>query len=115
MENRDRIEARLRAFVADHLDGIEEANPEGFELGVVMILSEVRYAAAPEHIEWLVEHRGRPEAEYTPEAERRSYIAFGCTDNRQWVKRGVLTEALMLLDAPEADDSDDGEDDDDSG
>ena len=106
---RKEIESRLQALLADHLDAVATQNPEGFDIGIVAIVTEVRYPASVDEVEELVESRGRPEARYTPEAEWNTYVAMGCSDSRSWIQSGILNAALELLDEP-AIDVDDGND-----
>jgi hypothetical protein len=100
---RQEIESRLQALLADHLDAVATQNPEGFDIGVIAIVTEVRYPASVEEVEELVESRGRPEAFYTPEAEWNTYVAMGCSDSRNWIQGGILNAALDLLDEPAID------------
>lgn len=110
--NREELERRLNALVADFLDSLTEDYEEGFDLGVALILAEVRYPADAERIEDLVARRPRPEAQYTPEAQWHHTVWFRCTDHRDWVQAGLLHEALRLAHDYDTDDEDDGADED---
>jgi hypothetical protein len=103
---RAEVEARLQALLADHLDHIAKQNPEGFDIGVAAIVTEVRYPAEVEDIEAIIRGRPRPEALYTPAAEWRQYVSFVCSDSRAWIQYGLLRAALEVL----ADDGDEDED-----
>jgi len=104
---REELETRLQALLADHLDAVASQNPEGFDIGVVALVTEVRYPATVEDVEELVRSRGRPEARYTPEAEWNTYVAMGCSDSRNWIQSGILDAALDLLDEPAIEDAED--------
>jgi hypothetical protein len=111
--NRDRVERRLHAFVADFLDSREANADRELDLGVFAIVAEVRERRTPDEIDELVEQRKRPEVEYTPEAEWTQSMWYRCSDARDWIAAGLFRRGMMIadgeFDAREPDEDDEGE------
>jgi hypothetical protein len=94
--DRDRVERRLHALIADFLDERAEAADE-LDLGVFAIVAELRVRHTSGVAEVLRDRR-RPEAEYTPEAEWVEAIAFSSSDGRPWISSGLFRSAMRLAD-----------------
>ena len=94
--DRDRVERRLQALIADFLDERAEDASE-LDLGVFAIVAELRVRHARGVAEALDDKR-RPEAEYTPEAEWVEAIAFSSSDGRPWINSGLFRSAMRLAD-----------------
>ena len=109
--DRERVEARLNALVADFLDSREESmGDQELDLGVVALVAEVRERRTPEEIEAVLRVRRRPEAEYTPEAEWTQTTWYRCTDLRDWIAGGLFRRAMLIADGFYDDDVEDEED-----
>ena len=94
--DRDRVERRFHALIADFLD--ERAkDADEFELGVVAIVAELRVRRTSDLGELPGQGR-RPEVEYTPEAEWVEAIAFSSSDGRPWINSGLFRSAMRLAD-----------------
>ena len=109
--DRQKVEQRLHALVADFLDSRGEDSDVDLDLGVVALVAEVKHRRSPESIERLLEERTSPEAVYTPEAEWIHTIWYRCTDLRDWIASGLFRQAMLVADGDYDDDQDDGEDD----
>jgi hypothetical protein len=94
--DRDRVERRLHALIADFLDERAEAADE-LDLGVFAIVAELRVRHTSGVAE-VLRGRRRPEAEYTPEAEWVEAIAFSSSDGRPWISSGLFRSAMRLAD-----------------
>jgi len=105
---REQLERRMHALVADHLDQIAEANPEGFDLGVVTFAIEVLY---PDEETWL----RREEGGYSPPMDVTSYLSYFSSDHRWWVKKAISSEAHDYFAYPPPSNDDEEEDEDDPG
>jgi hypothetical protein len=104
---REQLEERLRALSEDALDNISRYQPEGFDLGVVGILFEVR-----------IEREGsdylkRSAAGYTPDDDVSSYWTYWCSDHRGWVQEKAFQTAYELAQGLGSIDTADEESDDD--
>ena len=85
--SREQLERRMSALVADHLDQIAEANPEGFDLGIIALAVEVVF---PDPESTLIR---REEGGYSPSPDVNSYQSTLCTDHRWWVTKAFFQEA----------------------
>ena len=94
--DRDRVERRLHALIADFLDERAEDASE-LDLGVVAIVAELRVRHTSGVAKVLGDRR-RPEAEYTPEAEWIEAISFSSSDGRPWINSGLFRSAMRLAD-----------------
>jgi hypothetical protein len=107
--DRDLVERRLHALIADFLDERAEDADE-FDLGVFAIVAELRVRRTSEIGEVLGQRR-RPEAGYTPEAEWVESIAFSSSEGRPWINSGLFRSAMRLADGHDAaDDESEGPD-----
>lgn len=98
--DRDRVERRLRALIADFLEVRAEEAGE-LDLGVFAIVAELRVR----HTSGVAEvfgDRHRSEVEYTPEAEWVESIAFSSSDGRPWINSGLFRSAMRLADGASA-------------
>jgi hypothetical protein len=96
--DRDEVERRIHALVADFLDAREAAADRELDLGVFAIVAEIRERRTPEEIEDVVEQRKRPEAGYTPEAEWTPSMWYRCSDLRDWIASGLFRRAMQIAD-----------------
>lgn len=96
--NREQVEQRLHALVADFLDSRGDDSDVDLDLGVVALVAEVKHRRTPESIEGLLKERKRPEAVYTPEAEWTHTIWYRCTDLRDWIASGLFRQAMIVAD-----------------
>jgi hypothetical protein len=99
---REQVERRLHALVADWLDIVAKDNSDGFDLGVVGFIGEV-VTPDPEYTVLRREAGG-----YTPEMDTSYYFSYYCSDHRWYIKRAVFGDAGDYFQYP-PDDSD-GED-----
>ena len=95
--NREQVEARLHALIADFLDSREDSDRE-LDLGVIAFVVEVKERRTPEEIEDLLAQRTRPEAVYTPEAEWTQSMWYRCSDAREWVASALFRQAMLIAD-----------------
>jgi hypothetical protein len=105
---RNQLERRMSALIADHLDTIAEANPDGFDLGVVALAVEVHYSNPENQL------LRRAEGGYTPDMDVSSYWSFYCSDHRWWVQKAAFSEAYSFYESPTSgggDESDESEED----
>ncbi len=102
---REQLERRMHALVADHLDQIAEANPDGFDLGVVAISAEV---VTPDPEATLLR---REDGGYTPAIDSYYYWSYYCSDHRWWVKKALYAEANDHFQYPPTDEEDEENDD----
>lgn len=93
--DRDRVERRIHALIADWLEERAEDADE-YELGVVAVVAELRVRTS-DTAETLRKRR-RPEVEYTPEAEWIEGISFSSSDGRPWINSGLFRSAMRLAD-----------------
>ena len=98
----------MHALVADHLDQIEEANPEGFDLGIIAFAVEV---INPDPEGALIR---REEGGYWPPSDITTYQSHYCTDWRWWVKKAFFRDAWEYYEYPSSDEPS-GEDDEENG
>jgi hypothetical protein len=106
--DRERAERRLHALVADFLDSREADADRELDLGVIAIVAEVKERRTAEEIRELLDERGRPEAEYTPEAEWTQSFWYRCSDFRDWIASGLFRRAARIADG-EYDENDESE------
>jgi hypothetical protein len=107
--DRERVERRLHALVADFLDNRAGDADRELDLGVFAFVAEVKERRTPDEIRDMVEQRERPEAEYTPEAEWAQSMWYRCSDSRDWIASGLFRRAMMIADG-DYDELDDDED-----
>lgn len=107
--DRQQVEERLQALIADFLDSRGDDSDVDLDLGVVALVAEVKHRRPPESIERLLEERKRPEAVYTPEAEWTHTIWYRCTDLRDWIASGLFRQAMLVADGDYDQDDDEDE------
>jgi len=107
--DREQVERRINALVADFLDSREASADRELDLGTFAIVAEIKERSTPDEINDLVETRKRPEARYTPEAEWTQSMWYRCSDVRGWIASGLFRRAMQIADG-EYDDSSGDED-----
>src|SRR5262249_5448707 len=96
--NREQVEERLNALVADFLDSRGAEADRELDLGVFAVVAGVRERRAPDEINELLEQRHRPEVGYTPEAEWTHSMWYRCSDVRDWIAAGLFRRATLIAD-----------------
>ena len=107
--NREQVEQRLQAFIADFIDAMEEDADREIDLGTFAFVAEIKERRTPEEINEVLDSRRRPEVGYTPEAEWADSLWLRCSDLRNWVAAGLLRRAVRVADGeyePAAEDQD---------
>ncbi len=94
--DRQRVEERLHAVIADFLDSRGEASDRELDLGVVALVVELKERRTPDEIEEVLGQRARPEAVYTPEVEWTQSTWYRCTDIRDWIAAGLFRRAQLI-------------------
>jgi hypothetical protein len=96
------LERRLHAFIADFLDDLEADEPDGFDLGPMMLIVERRTP-------WTGEAPlRRIEGGYLPNDFSFAFRMW-CTDWRWWMQRALLDEARVAFFGDEESDSNDSD------
>lgn len=94
--DREEVELRINALVADFLDAREASADRELDLGTFAIVAEIKERSTPDEINDLVESRQRPEAGYTPEAEWSQSMWYRCSDVRDWIAAGLFRRAMLI-------------------